>query len=463
MLVFRTISPLNPATTLQQLIDISIEWIEKSPQYGLHELLNTKYGQQEFSVDKDGERFRSFIYTQENASSACICFEKIKDIEKWRTECVYKKTDQEVLASFSVYFETAAFEDKLNDLKKPYIFKLISQRIGFGPDIQFETRSTPHKLAPDALELAERIIKGDFIAHLPCVYVSQERDGSYPVNIRTLCQTLAGMAHVFIEPNVYFARDLCLRTEGLNPYHGAVGIYFPDQTNKKILLPQGRDGQAISIRTIFDAVKNALNFGSIPSDLSYNDIRTNILYKKITEIHNQKDIDLLIESVNTELAEQKEILERKDCEIFRLKEHISRLESRLDDGNDRLLLRGNAADSYNNQVYETLIDILEEARDHTPNGTRRKKIIDALLAANPRTTDREELIQELKNILTGYSSINDSMRSALLRLGFQVKQAGKHQKIFFEDCTELTSILSSSGSDHRGGLNSLSDLKKKLL
>lgn len=28
MLVFRTISPLAPSATLQQLIDISIEWIE---------------------------------------------------------------------------------------------------------------------------------------------------------------------------------------------------------------------------------------------------------------------------------------------------------------------------------------------------------------------------------------------------------------------------------------------------
>ena len=463
MLIFRTISPLDPSATLQQLIDISIEWIDKSPVYHLRNSLSAYYGKKEFTAEKEGERFRLFCHTKENSDFACICFEKTLGDERWRTECVFKKTEQEVVASLSIYFETASFQNKLNDVKKPYIFKLIGQRIGFGHDIQFETLSTPHQLTADDLDLAANIIRGDFVTHLPCVYVSKGRDGNYPVDITKLCHVLSGIAHVFIEPSVYFMRELRMRTEGQNPYYGAVGIYFSGGTNKKILLPQWEDGTPLKIRNIFDSVKNALNFGYIPDDLSYTDIRTNALRKKVTEVQEQNDFQQLIDSVDEENQSLRENLERKECEIYALKERITSLESRLDDNRDRLLLRGTAMDSYKSQVYETLIDILEDAQKSVPNGTRRKNIINELLEANHRTGNKETLAKELKRIFAGYSSMNNSIESSLRRLGFQVDTAGKHHKIFFADYPELASTLPASGSDHRGWQNNLSDLRKKLL
>ena len=53
MLVFRTIFPLNPAATLQQLIDISIEWIDNSPEYVMREKLGDLYGRKSLSVPKE--------------------------------------------------------------------------------------------------------------------------------------------------------------------------------------------------------------------------------------------------------------------------------------------------------------------------------------------------------------------------------------------------------------------------
>ncbi|MFR6037215.1 coiled-coil domain-containing protein [Desulfovibrio piger] len=462
MLVFRTISPLAPSATLQQLIDISIEWIDKSPEYHLRGSLAAYYGQEEFSVEKEGEQFRSFRHTKEDSEFACICFQKTKGDEKWRTECVYKKTAEEVIASFSVYCETASFQNKLNNVKKPYIFKLIGQRIGFGHDIEFETRSTPHPLTADDLDIAASIIKGEFVAHLPCVYVSKGRDGNYPVDITKLCHVLSGMAHVFIEPNIYFMRDLRIRTEGLNPYYGAVGIYFPGSRNKKLLLPQWEDGNPLKIRNIFDAVKNGLNLGYIPGDLSYVDIRTDALRKKVVEAQEQNDLQSLIDSVDKENKSLNENLERKEGEIYALKEYIASLESRLNDNRERVLLRGDSVDSYRNQTYETLLDILEDARRSAEDGTRRKNIINELLEANPRTDNKENLARELKRIFSGYTSMNNSIKSSLRRLGFQVDDS-KHHKIFFTNYPELASTLPTSGSDYRGWQNDLSDLKKKLL
>lgn len=232
---------------------------------------------------------------------------------------------------------------------------------------------------------------------------------------------------------------------------------------KKSCCRNGKTDPPLKIRNIFDSVKNALNFGYIPDDLSYTDIRTNALRKKVTEVQEQNDFQQLIDSVDEENQSLRENLERKECEIYALKERITSLESRLDDNRDRLLLRGTAMDSYKSQVYETLIDILEDAQKSVPNGTRRKNIINELLEANHRTGNKETLAKELKRIFAGYSSMNNSIESSLRRLGFQVETAGKHHKIFFADYPELASTLPASGSDHRGWQNNLSDLRKKLL
>lgn len=467
MLVFRTIFPLNPAATLQQLIDISIEWIDKSPEYIMREKLGDLYGQKEFERSEGNESFKCFRYTAENNEYACLCFEKREDAEKWRTEYVYKKTEQDVHASCAVYFETTDFQNKLNMIKKPYIMKLLGQRIGFGQDIQFPTLDTPHRLSSETVEqdikLARDIICGNFRGCLPCVYVSVGRDGAYPVNVTTLSQMLSGMAHVFVEPNIYFSQDLRLRARWGNPYHGAVGIYFPGTANKKILLPQNEDGKTLTIRKIFDAVKNALNFGYLPDDLSYSDIRALALREKLDKLKEQEDQSGILELAFQENDELRRDVENKKYYIDSLKERIRSLESKEIESSDRLLSRGAMVDSYEGQVYDTVIQLIEEADKNLSEGSRKKNILKELLKANPKIGGKERIEAELKRILHNYTSMTPGIISDLRSLGLKVEKAGKHYKIYFGNYDEISSILSCSGSDHRGGKNTFSDLKKKLL
>lgn len=468
MLVFRTIFPLNPAATLQQLIDISIEWIDNSPEYVMREKLGDLYGQKEFERSEGNESFKCFRYTAENNEYACLCFEKRADAEKWRTEYVYKKTEQDVHASCAVYFETTDFQNKLNTIKKPYIMKLLGQKIGFGQDIQFPTLDIPHRLSSETvehdIERARDIICGNFRGCLPCVYVSVGRDGAYPVNVTTLSQMLSGMAHVFVEPNIYFSQDLRIKTRGMNPYYGAVGIYFPGTTNKKILLPQYEGGKTLTIRKIFDSVKNALNFGYLPDDLSYSDIRALVLQEKLGDLKEQENQDELLSMAFQESEELRRDLNLKKISIEELKEKIRYLESKLEESSDRLLLRGDMIDSYKGQVHDTLVQILEDVNKGLPDGSRKKNILKAVLQANPKVGERKKIEKKLKDIFTGYSSMNAHIKSALRTLGFTVETGGSHLKIYFSDYREMACTLPTSGSDsQRGWKNNLSDLKKKLL
>lgn len=467
MLVFRTIFPLNPRATLQQLIDISIEWIDKSPEYAMREKLDDLYGQKEFDRSEGNETFKCFTHTAENSEYACLCFEKRDDAEKWRTEYVYKKTEQGVHASCAVYFEAADFQNKLNAIKKPYIMKLLGQKIGFGRDIQFQTQDTPHRLSSEKveqdIELAKNIICGNFKGCLPCVYVSAGRDGAYPVDVIKLSQVLSGMAHIFVEPNIYFSQDMRIRTWGSNPYHGAVGIYFPGTTNKKILLPQYEDGKTLTIRNIFDAVKNALNFGYLPDDLSYSDIRALALREKLASLKAQEDQESLLKMAFQESDELRRDLELKKGSIDTLMKKIRSLEAGLEKSSDRLLLRGDMIDSYKGQTHDTIIQILEDVNKGLPDGSRKKNILKAVLKANPKVGERKKIEKKLKDIFTGYSSMNAHIKSDLRALGFTVETAGRHLKIYFADYREMASTLPTSGSDYRGWQNNLSDLKKKLL
>lgn len=468
MLVFRTIFPLNPAATLQQLIDISIEWIDKSPEYGMGEKLGDLYGQKEFERSEGNENFKCFTHAAENSEYACLCFEKRNDAEKWRTEYVYKKTEQDIYASCTVYFETTDFQNNLNSIKKPYILKLLGQKIGFGQDIQFQTQDTPHWLSSETveqdIELAKNIICGNFRGYLPCVYVSVGRDGTYPVDVAKLSQVLSGMAHVFVEPNIYFSQDLRLRARWGNPYHGAVGVYFSRTTNRKILLPRCEDGNTLTIRNIFDAVKNALNFGYLPDDLSYSDIRALALREKLDKLKEQEDQSGILDLALDENDELRRDVEDKKYYIESLKDRIRSLESRESESSERLLSRGTMIDSYEGQVHDTLVQILADVNKSMPDGSRKKNILKAVLEANPKVGERERIEEELKRIFTGYSSMTPPIKSALRALGFTVEEGGSHLKIYFSDYSELSSILPCSGSDRkRGWQNNLSALKKKLL
>lgn len=467
MLAFRTIFPLKSTTTLQQLIDISIEWIDKSPKYAMQKTLGDLYGQKEFDQSKDNETFKCFTHTAKNGEYACLCFEKRNDTEKWRTEYVYKKTKQEVHASCAVYFEAADFQNKLNSINKPYIVKLLGQKIGFGQDIQFKTQDTPHLLSSETvqqdIELARDILYGNFRGHLPCVYVSVGCNGAYSVDVTRLSQLLSGMAHVFVEPNIYFSQDLRIRTRWSNPYHGAVGIYFPGTANKKILLPQNEDGKTLTIRKIFDAVKNALNFGYLPDDLSYSDIRALALREKLDKLKEQEDQSGILELALQENEELRRDVENKKYYIESLKERIRSLESKEIESSDRLLSRGAMVDSYEGQVHDTVIQLIEEADKNLSEGSRKKNILKELLKANPKIGGKEKIEAELKRILHNYTNMTPCIMSDLQSLGLKVEKAGKHYKIYFDNHHAISSILSCSGSDHRSGKNTFSDLKKKLL
>lgn len=460
MLVFRTIIPLVSSSSLQDLIDISIKWINESPNYELKNMLNDCYGKTEFYKEKDMEKFYCFTYIKSNVTYVCVKFENRLPQEKWTTEIVFKK-ENTVLTSISLYYEDENFHNNLNRVIKPYIIKLLNENIGFEKDGEFSTSSYPYILKADEVDLATKIVTGDFNSILPCVYVSKSWSDEYSIDYNKLSILLCGMAHVFVEPNVYFSRNLQVRTNGANPYFGAIGIFFSGKKNRKILLlPQ----KNYSIRNIFDRLKNALNFGSIPDDLSYADIKSCALKDKAHVGDDSQDLKQLLNYALEENAYQEERIEALKNENQRLKERIGSLEQAIENNDSELLKRGNHPDSYPNQVLETILEVLCEVERNLSPGTRKYQILKDILEVNPSPGSKNILVDKLKKIFGDCgSSMNSQIESQLNRLGLHTTHAGKHYKVFFEDYPSLSSILPATPSDIRSWKNNFSDIKKKIL
>ena len=463
MLAFRTIFPLSPDSTLQELINLSIKWINEAPRYSLARKIDNLYGKSEFSVAEASESFSCFCYNSQNANYACLVFTNETDGEKWTTEVVYKKERTLFSCSIALSFQNVAFENKLNEIKKPYLMTLIGKNKLYGRDGIFTTESIPHVFTSDEVDLASRIIRREFNSVLPCVYISYNSYGKKFIDAEKLAFKLAGMAHVFVEPNIYFSRDVQIKTNGKNPYRGNVGIFFPDGA-RKFFIPSDEESASDNIRKIVNSVKNILNFGFVPDDLSYSEIKAKMLKEKIQNSslgeNDSKDMIEFILSENENLSKQVDELKSQNSHY---KSRINQLEEYFEDGNHSILRMGCERDSYDNQIYETIVEVLQECYKNIPIGTRKRKIIEDILEANPSTGDKEKISNKIKLALTGYDRLTSGIKTTFEELGITIEQAGKHYKVFFEDYPAIASTLACTVSDHRSGLNTVCDIKRQLL
>lgn len=131
--------------------------------------------------------------------------------------------------------------------------------------------------------------------------------------------------------------------------------------------------------------------------------------------------------------------------------------------NGSLLVRGKENDLYPNEIYEVLIDLLQEVRSQVKTGTRRADIIDDLLSANSSKGIPKQKAREIKDILKGYKALDAATRRKLSDIGIDVsEEQRKHYKLRYYGDTRYNASMPCSGSDREsGGKNLAAELIKK--
>jgi len=464
MLTLKTQFVLNPTTSVKDFLAALREWIVRSPHTNLKDEIPV--GAQEGRFGDDNESATFMTAASEAAHLGGVRHEKTDvDQVRWVTDVVGLKKADRFLVSIQLNVDSELPVERLEQGKRPYIFKLLMQRFSGGKDGRLSVQDSPHYLRETDQDLAEALIRASADSVLPIVYVSRLHDGGTIIDPEQLARWLSGMAHVVVEPSARFSATIMRRVDHENVYGGAVAIYWPDGIGKWTYLPvKWKDPLALQ-SAISKKVRISLLYQRISRECTWSFIQELGSRQKIEALREsgEQGIDEYIQHFDREIAAKDEEIARLEAEVARLR--YSRTSRRLGDNSASeggFRLESGEVDLYQGEALALVIDALKAASDNSEPHSRRQHVLQSLIENSEHPGDREMILERLKEALRGYTSMTPSFRAELEDLNFSISDDGKHYKIFLCGDERYPFVLPKTGSDWRGGLNAFSDLKKKL-
>jgi len=251
---------------------------------------------------------------------------------------------------------------------------------------------------------------------------------------------------------------------GQNVYGGAVAIYWPDGIGKWIYLPSKWNSPGPLQAAIAKKVRLSLLYQRLRRECTWSYLQEMMSRQKLDSLRasGSENIDEYIEHFDKEVAAKDEEIQRLESELVRAR--YSKREMRTSDegGENSIHLEASEPDLYQGEQLGLVVDALKVAAGSAELHSRRRDILETLVARNENPGDREQILDRLKETLRQYNSMTAGIRAELEDLGFVIYEDGKHYKLLFQDDTRYPFVLPKTGSDWRGGLNAFSDLKKRL-
>ena len=114
-----------------------------------------------------------------------------------------------------------------------------------------------------------------------------------------------------------------------------------------------------------------------------------------------------------------------------------------------------------NEIHDAILDILEEARKNIPENVynRKRDILDAILASNKSTGEREKLKKELCSIVNDISFSN-TQTNRLSRIGFRIIKGKGHYKLCWKEGSPYRVVFSATPSDWRFSQKTKTDISR---
>lgn len=462
MLTFKTQFPIHPDAKISDFMDCCRTWIVGSQHTALGDAIPARTRDGKFGDETESISFGHY----ETNIDACggVRYERIdQDDIRWVTDVIGHKSETKFLVSIQLHVDSELPVERLEQGKRPYIVKLLLEKLSGGCDGILLVTDKPIFLAEHETSLAEQIICAGTDSVMPVVYISRDSNETTIADPYTLAKWLSGMAHVVVEPSRKFSSAIMRQVFGENAYGGAIAIYWPDGIGKWLYLPsKWKDSNALQ----------AAITRKIRLSLLYQRIHRQCTWSYLQEVTSRQKLDALRESGSGDINEYIECFDR---EIAAKNEEIQRLESELvrsrykkdardfKQENDRAIRIETVEDDfYQGEQLGLITEALKKSAESSEPYSRRQQVLDNLIERNENPGDREDILERLKEILRQYTSLTASIRSELEEIGFVIYEDGKHYKLLFRDDERYPFILPKTGSDWRGGLNAFSDLKKRL-
>lgn len=167
-------------------------------------------------------------------------------------------------------------------------------------------------------------------------------------------------------------------------------------------------------------------------------------------------------------------IENLQAEIFMRENEIKTLKGRLaefaamgggDTSGGTLIAAGEERDLYPGEAREILLDVLAQCQKQIAVGSRRRDVIDDILAHNRSKGIPKQKAKILKDALKGFSVLTSAIRQKLNDVGFDIdERSNKHYRLKYYGDERYKASMSCSGSDKlRGGRNLAAELIQNML
>lgn len=364
-------------------------------------------------------------------------------------------------------------------------------------DSDLPISNKPYYIENEAIEKIADIVNGKRY-RLPIVYVSKTYYDEFPVDINWLASRLKGVAHVLVQQSNCSnlrLRELC---DNKNEYYGAIGIYFPMQTesHKRFLYRAYPGSEKHYLERVVNAVISFSNSKMIDSLYTWQGVNHALLRDRL---ESQKEERAVAENARREalyevlaLKEQQEsvkseaiekakeeanaILDGFETDMRKLQEQIDELtrsneklqyenqglKVKIDSIQEQpLLYMGTENEFYPGEIKDLVLSTLNDGLSNIETKTRRYDVVQDIIQANDYQCISKKRADEAKRLLKNYNGMTPKIRKGLEDIGFNVTHEGDHYKAIYYSDDRYIVVHGATPSDNRAGKNNVSNTIKK--
>lgn len=464
MVIFSTMFYVVKELTKEKLIELAFEWVNNSPHY---EFDNISWSEEDL-YEQGTEKQRFSVVQSNDSKILAIRLENIDDDNVlWTNDFVYEEGDKDNILLIRLARDAVDKESIVTrGYNRPRLMKTIL-KLGYGAeDNNLLISDREILITKHNLDLAENVICGRTKYLLPVVYVTKRFiDNVTILDTKELAKDLAGTAHVIVEENTEITAELKERTNGTNPFNGAVHIYYTDKVGTRIIPDDFSKANAFRFK-IVNSVCRRLSQVKIDDKYTWGTIR----YQKLLEKYRQDQKESSeLEKICEEIIKLKEkehaqLVADMELELNELRSKVQNYEyafqSRKKEQIGNIMFNCGEEEFFEGEIKDMILKLLQDEKkkmntDPNQRGWRRYHVLEALLKDNEIVGKGQELEAELKDILSRIDRINAKDRKRLRELGF-VSRENKHNKLYFHDDDRYLITLGKTPSDSHAASNSAS-------
>lgn len=476
MLLFSTILDIHESLTKEKFIQLVIAWNQGSPHTeniisGLewHGESNVRYGDNRLWMAVDEYR---------NGNIVAIRYEKREaDGAIWDTDYVMNFASMKMAIRLERSFTQDAVVTNWK-FATPHIITLLIEKGYLSRDGVLAVGRTSHTLSKEELPLLADIVNGKAQCRLPVVYVSKTVCNHDPVDVHRMAGRLKGIAHVLVQSDASLNTEIRTLCSDQNEYHGAIGIYHPNQMlghrrylyhgngatddllMEKIIrtIMQYSNAQVVDLLYTWQGVNNALLGDRLQSQREERIAAE----KKLTQ--ERTETEALLDSCEDDLQKLQERVNDLTQANESLLYENQGLRYKLESADEQpVLYMGDEREFYPGEVRELLLEVLKRALTTVvQEKSRRFDIVQDIIRNNKFEGLSGEHAKELERLLSAYAGMTKPVRQGLERLGFDIGDDGKHYKLVYHGDDRYWGPLPKTPSDVRSGKNNMRDLIKKV-